>query len=444
MIKKLFITAAVIYSNAFSQIDTIDENALFSDTSNVVENSKFLDHSLTDSVKSTKVIFSGAITSAAEAGFSKNYFDHLHRNEIAPSAYIVGNGFIDVRLPLEMKALANLQSTSHADTITPDFSVKELFVDANIKKHVYLRTGKQLLQWGVCNFWNPTDLISIDRKKFIENVGSREGVYGLKVDIPYKTMFNLSGFVDMDNLKSVDSISGAAKIEFLLKGTEIGTCIWGKRNKDPVFGLTISSAIDNFNINAEANLTSGTNYKVPDWNGGSLEEYLLIRHAPAKDLGNTPVTRVCLSVSRFFDLLNIKDRVSVDVEGYYNQAGEGSNTNFFKEHKIGSSLKTLPDYEKYAANMAIYRFLEPNSYSKFYAAFFASVSKFIISDLTLSVNGIMNFNQNCAMVNVDLAYLNLHGFSMGLLVNGILGPDETEYAFAGKRMSMRLTAGLSF
>jgi hypothetical protein len=444
MFKNMFIVASVFSSSVFSQSDVIDESALFSDTVSIVDNSKLIDHSLTDSSKSTAVIFSGAITSAAEAGFSNDYFNHLNRKEITPSAYIVGNGFLDVRLPLDMKALANLQSISRADTLTPDFSIRELFVDANINKHVYFRTGKQLLQWGVCNFWNPTDLISIDRKKFIENVGSREGVYGFKVDIPYKTLFNFCGFVDMDNLKSVDSISGAAKFEFLVKGTEIGTCVWGKRNKKPVFGVTVSTAVKNFNINAEANVTSGNNYLLPDWNDGSLEEYLFVKHAPVKDLGNIPVTRVCLSVFRFFDLLDIKDRVSVDIEAYYNQAGEGSGHNFFKDHNIGSLLENLPDNEKYAANMAVYRFLEPNSYSMFYTAFFASVSKFIISDLTLNINGIMNLNQSCAVLSTGLSYRNLHGFSIGLMVNNIIGSEETEYTLYGNRMSTRLTAGLVF
>ncbi len=63
-------------------------------------------------------------------------------------------------------------------------TLKEFFADGNYKYKVYVRFGKQNLKWGRGYLWNPTDLISQDRKDFGDMDARREGVYGLKMHIP--------------------------------------------------------------------------------------------------------------------------------------------------------------------------------------------------------------------------------------------------------------------
>lgn len=442
---KLLAGFALLVFAAHAQDGAVDENALFSDTSNFVDSSRIIDNTLSAGTpESTRVNFSGGITSAVEGSFYRNWFETFNRDTIKPSACMVGNLLLDVRLPADIKAFGNVEATYNADSGKPSFSLQELFLDANIKRRVYFRTGKQVLQWGRCYFWNPTDLINIDRKKFIPELGYQEGTYGIKVHVPFGTKLNIYGFVDMRELKSIDSIAGSAKVEFLIGGTEIGTEIWGRQNRKPVAGLDFSTRLLGWDINGEASLTSGKNYTGPDWkNSDSLYSYLIVRGAPIKDAGSMPVTRVCLGISRMFDLLNIPDRVNVDAEFYYNQAG--SSNNFFKDNGIEQQISALPnDTLKGLAFAAISNFMEPNSYSKFYGAFFTSISKFIFDDLTFNFNGIMNFEQRCAMLSVGLQYLTLHNFSLGMLVSGAVGPKETEYTLFDNGMTLRFTAGVAF
>jgi hypothetical protein len=86
----------------------------------------------------------------------------------------------------------------------------------------------------------------------------------------------------------------------------------------------------------------------------------------------------------------------------------------------------------------------PNNLSKWYAAFFGSFGRFITSDMTLAVNGIVNLNQRCATITTGLTYTGLNDFTMGLSINGFVGPENTEYTFSGDAVMVRLTAGVTF
>ena len=283
--------------------------------------------------------FSGEVTSTAEFGFKRDWFTTGDRKQVSPSAYIVGNFLLDSRFPMGIKAFANTEVQYFADSSRTQFSLQEMFIDANIKHVVYFRTGKQVLQWGRCYFWNPTDLINVERKKFIEDVGYREGAYGIKMHIPYATKFNFISFLDMRNMTSLDSLAGAAKVEFLIGGTEIGAAVWGKKFKDPFFGLDFSSSLFDFGVAGEIGITSGTQLhkNVSQIHHGG---YSQIFHPIDEDF----IIRACLGVSRIFDFMEIDDRVSVEAEVYFNQAGYTGNV--FKKYHIGDyidAINALPD-----------------------------------------------------------------------------------------------------
>jgi len=432
------------------EIGEIDENALFSDTAIIMVDSADLavTSKSDDGIDSTVASFSGGVTAVADAAVSRDWFSDCDRSQIDPSALMLGDLMLDVRLPLGIKAFIDAETVVSPDSQDLSFAVPELFLDANINRRVYFRAGKQVLQWGRGYFWNPTDLINVERKTFIEKIGSREGTFGLKTHVPFGTKWNIYGFMDMNDLSSVDSLAGAARIEALFGGTEAGVAVWGKRGKKPIAGFDISASIGKWSITGEMSLTDGSNYTVIDleqsglFTGDSDQDPIAF-----KDLDNDPVVRLCAGFMRNFDFLDIDDRILVVGEFYYNQIGD--NGNGFKKYRVGErydSIMALPETNmlRQAAQIALLRGFEFNSLARYYGAFFVTINEFIADDLTLQFNGLVNFNHRCAMLTAGLTYTTLHNFTISCLATGYAGPEESEYTFTGTGGSLRLTAGVTF
>ncbi|MBN1308911.1 MAG: hypothetical protein JXA18_13395 [Chitinispirillaceae bacterium] len=439
--------AAICFPAAAQEID---EDALFGDTAITMIDSSSLKvaSAAIDGVDSTAVSFSGGVTAVSETGLPRDWFSTRDRSEVDPGALMLGDLMLDVRLPFGMKAFSDGEIYCSPDSNGLTFAVPEIFLDAAINRRVYLRAGKQVLQWGRGYFWNPTDLVNVERKTFIQRIGSREGTFGLKTHIPFRTKWNVYGFLDMNNLASVDSLAGAARFEGLFGGTEAGVSMWGKRGKFPIFGFDFSATLLSWSITGEMSVTRGTNYRILDmensrfFTGDEADSLFAL-----KDFGTDPVVRLCAGFFRMFDLLDIDDRMMVVGEFYFNQAGDGGNS-FKKYHagKLYDSIMALPaaGAALQQAGVALRQGFEFNSLAKCYGAFFITISKFIISDMTLQLNGLVNFNHGCAMLTGGVQYATLHNFSLGCLVTGFAGPEESEYTFMGTGASVRLTAGVTF
>jgi hypothetical protein len=420
----------------------VDENAMFADTSSITSADSLVNNAATiDRQKEKKSVgFSGAVTSFATATAERDWFYHgAHAADTRFSAGIVGNLMLDARLLQGIKTFADVEADyTPTDSASPHFYLRELFVDANIAHHVYLRTGKQVLQWGRCYFWNPVDLINIEQKTFITKIGHREGTYGVKLHVPFGTVVNLYGFFDMHNITRLDSMAGAAKLEVLAGRTEAALSCWDRRGRDPVYGLDFSTRLFTVDIAGECALYQ-TYYarKLGTQNG-----------LPAIVTDeNHWVPRASVNLSRSFALLGVPDRLSLTTEFYYNGAGvKGERVDVPPEARELARLAlgrdaTGAELQMVLAESGLY---EPNSYSRFYAALFTSVSKFILPDMTLSLNGMMNLEHRSAILSAGLSYATLGDFTFGLSVNGFVGPKNTEYTFAGDAMQVQLTAGVVF
>ncbi|NLD93738.1 MAG: hypothetical protein GX639_13865 [Fibrobacter sp.] len=435
--------------------EMFDEDALFADTNMTVDSASLVDNQriIGDSQKTT-VGFSGTVNSVAEVAFSRSFFDELKRKEIIPSAYIVNNLMLDVRMAQDVKAFSNLELTFRPDSSVFDINLQELFLDFNVKRMVYFRTGKQVLQWGRCYFWNPTDLINIEKKTIEPQIGYREGAYGVKMHIPFGTKYNIYGFADMKRLTSVDSMAGAIKGEMLIGTTEIGAALWGKHDRKPVFGIDFSTRLLDFDITGEMSLESGDNISVIKGlhkNEPMLEFMNRVARGDKEiDLNakadKDVVPKICLGISRSFDLLEVKDRVTIITEFFLNQAGvEGD---FYDEHDVKALFDALAKDTSGKMgdqlNSLRTRFSRPNEFSRYYVSLFTTVNKFIIPEIVLQLNSIINIEQSAAVLIGSLQYTTLHNLFAGLTVSGAIGGGETEYTMFGNALSCRLNIGINF
>lgn len=445
ILASLVLSGIILPFHYASADDAVDESQLFSGDNTVVDESKFKKTDLDAEDNAKKVGVSGTVTSVNSYVMMKKYFtENRDSSDNIFDSYVLGDVFVDVRLPSNVKSFGSFEGQYNARTEKSDCSMKELFIDFNLAHTIYFRTGKQVLQWGRCYLWNPTDLINIEKKTFIEKTGSREGTYGLKASVPFGTAFNLYGFANTVRSDNADRIAGAGKAEALFGGTEIALSCWGKKGYHPVGGLDFSTRISRWTLLGEASVSKGSNQMKPLTGGTTLTS--------SRD-DDKVVTKASVDIGRFFDIGDQANKLQIRGEFYYN--GDGYDKNYFNDGNLYAydapvmiddgygNTTTLPGgtVSAYIAGNGMY---EENSYSKYYAAIFTTVSKFIQSDCTLNINLISNLSQRSYLLSSGLIYQNINDLRLGLTVITAFGRKNTEYTFSGNTATVKFEAGVSF
>ncbi|MBI4352082.1 MAG: hypothetical protein HY550_11640 [Elusimicrobia bacterium] len=373
---------------------------------------------------------SGSVVSVMEdVVYSSSTADPLN-------TYILGSLLLDARLKNGVKAFANLETSYYPKVRQTTATLREIFLDFNIGDRVYFRTGKQVLQWGRCYLWNPTDLVNVEKIPFVPKIGSREGAYGLKFHVPFGTRYNIYGFLDTGSAATDRDLGGALKFELLTGRTEMAFSGWAKRNRRPVFGYDLSSRLGDVDIAGEVSVARRDNDRFVRNNNGTLETF-------RKD--QEWVSKAAVDFSKGFRLGNFKDRLTVTTEFFYNQGGYVKSP--FRDKNLylfsGPLSSALPAGTKglFLLGNGLYT---PNYLARYYGAVFLSVSRFVITDLTLNTNYIHNFNDATGALSAGVNYKNLNDFTAGCLVLAPLGPANGEYTFSGAKLLLQLTAGVSF
>ncbi|MFP4417204.1 MAG: DUF1302 family protein [Chitinivibrionales bacterium] len=437
--KLLWALCAVQTAAPAQQEFEMDESALFGDTAMIVDSEQFTDSaSIIDEKKQKTVSFSGDIAGSVTGTMNRSYFDDATISNTGYQSTAFSNFNLDVRLPGAVKSFIDAEAIYYASNESLDVDLNEMFLDWNIGYNVFFRAGKQVLQWGRGYFFNPVDLVNVEKTRFLNELGSREGAFGLKVHVPIQTRANLYAFVDMGKVPRADSLAMAAKAEFLVKSVEFAFSAWGKNKTDPVFGFDFSTGLFDFMISGEAALhRSITIYTLGDVAIDTTDEQIAL---DSKSYDWVP--RLSLGIGRYFDIGDINDRLMINFEGYFNQAGT-DRKDLLPGGLDMRGLTTENLLEQLPPDILPLIFRQ-NNLSKWYVAAFATFNRFIISDMTLTANALVNLNQKSAMVQAGVNYTTLHNLSFDLIVTGFPGPDYTEYTIAGQGMAVELRTGIRF
>jgi hypothetical protein len=354
----------------------------------------------------------------------------------------LGNLLLDIRLPQGAKAFANLQTEYIPLDSAVMVSLQELFIDGNIKNKVFLRLGKQVLQWGRCDIWNPTDLINVEKKLFIQKIGYREGAYGVKLHIPFGTAYNIYGFLDTREASSIDSLAAAGKFEFLIGGTEMAFSLWDKKNYHPVFGYDFSTRLIGVDLTGELSVSDGSNSFMLHEQNGMLEE----------TKSGDWQTRLCIDVGRQFGFFDISQGLSVTGSFYYNHGGYGDNLFADTAHygfkkplaTISPSGPAMIASGKKSDFLIMNNLYQMNDFSRYYVGLDIEISRIILSALSGFFKVIDNIPQSSAILTTGINFVSLNEFFTGLTVNGYFGQKNTEYTFQNQAMTVQITAGVTF
>ncbi len=295
----------------------VNEKEFFSNPDTTVETKNPVNPELNKTEGKKSVGISGEILSVFPYTATRDYVLHNNADNNTFNPYMYGNLLFDARLTGNYKGFANADLKYNPDTSKTDAFLRELFIDFNIEKSVYFRAGKQVLQWGRCYLWNPTDVINIQKPSFINKVEAREGTYGLKMSIPFGTSVNMYGFADMYGIDKAGDIGGAYKLEFLLGNTEMAFSVWGKKHYYPVYGYDFSTRVFGWDILGEASCSQGNNSrKIRVVNSNTLETY---------QENDKWIPKASIDFGREFDGRDISKRYSVKFEFFYNGAGYSDN-----------------------------------------------------------------------------------------------------------------------
>jgi hypothetical protein len=448
----LFLTSYVIWAQ-----DIIDENALFGNPDAVVvDSAEFRNPSSTvqqidekNPLSERGIKSSGTVATSATLGYTRSSISSLtDGTPTAPTLQNVSVGtlFLDARAEDDTKAFAAIEGQYRSDSSLTHVYLRELFVDFNLRKHIYLRAGKQVLQWGRCYFWNPSDLINIEKKAFVERQGSLDGTFGLRTHIPIGTTANFYAFIDTKDAKYADQVKGTAKAELLLGSTETAISIWGRKGLDPVYAWDISSAIHRWNIASELAL----------FPQGFSTRYVTRNDSLITTPNKAFAPRAVVSFGRSFDVLSVQDRLQLQYELYFNGLGYAQSPLSDSQSYTWDSSKILtPEQTGFSSTMTmnqgpkalwLYANNQISSFSlgRYYAAFFASFSRIFIPDLTLSCNGLMNVTDRSYMFSTSLGYTTLSNLTLQTTLLSLGGPAPAEFTYTQQRITLMGTLQYSF
>ncbi len=386
------------------------------------------------------------------------------------STYMNAELFVDIRLRESIKGFADVSirynpmgdivahnvsqitnvitlgatNYTYYDTNYITLVVKELFFDANIAKAVYFRTGKQVLAWGQGYLWNPSDLINIQKKDFANITTAnltREGTYGIKMHIPFGTVANIYGFVDMRDVQNFRDIGAAGKFEAVLFGWEASISAVARQNYIPVYAADLTGRIPLINVDIRAEATLSYGFNKPHLIGITTNVIMFYTNysAVTDKWDNTWVTRVCLGFSKSFTMFDVTDRLTVIGEYLYN--GAGYNEAIFRDTVKKRFFD--PVFNPYGL-------YEMNYTGMHYAFLSASYLKFILADMTLNFNAIANCSDWSGVLSLGLNYNPVYNFTLGLTVSGYVGEENGEftmgnaYSASAPGMSVTFNAQLNF
>jgi hypothetical protein len=153
-------------------------------------------------------------------------------------------------------------------------SLSEFHVSFDIKKHLFIRIGDQLLSWGASWFWTPIDFVNRQKAQasVISVVDTRSGKPGVRLHLPYKAM-NIFLFTDFSNVISnrkagslKHDVAQAWRIDATVQGIQFGTVGYIARNRPEQIGFDATGNVFGIDLYGELGCTFTDAFnKAPDY-----------------------------------------------------------------------------------------------------------------------------------------------------------------------------------
>lgn len=125
---------------------------------------------------------------------------------------------LDARPSSDLRVLVKTD-LGYSTTSGVALELRELFADFDVDSAVFVRAGKQTINWGVGYFFSPANLINTERVDPQRPGLELAGPVAFKAQYPIGTD-NLTGYVILDDFAAETNAELAARYEFLFEGFE--------------------------------------------------------------------------------------------------------------------------------------------------------------------------------------------------------------------------------
>lgn len=336
-------------------------------------------------------------------------------------------------------------ATSSTTLGLPNLEIFELFSDFSWNDSLYLRFGKQTINWGVGYFFSPANVMNLEAIDPFDPEAQLEGPVALRAHYPVPgTQHNLWGYAVFDsaNMRPQDTAL-AAKAEFVVGGWELGAGGYYK-NEEPLRSvLTASGSVGQLSLFGEAALARGS------------DRTWVTEVSPAL-AANRFVATETDEESPFFKgtagFMYSHSDSNVTVMGQYLYDGEGYSSDD-REARVAEArdsedaIKSLmamvdPEADVDATYSLFLKGLILNS-GRHYAALSVSKSELFLEDLSCSLFAMGNLSDFSALLRPSLSYAFFDGLSASLSATFALGFDDGEYVVLNDGRAMALSLAVT-
>ncbi len=328
----------------------------------------------------------------------------------------------------------------------PNIEVFELFSDFSWNDTLYLRFGKQTINWGVGYFFSPANIMNLEAIDPLKPDTQLEGPVALRAlySLP-GTQHGIWAYAVFDSTR-MDPLDTAlaAKAEFVAGAWELGLGGYYKKDR-PLRGMiSATGSLGQVSVFGEATLSRG-----------SERSWVNAISAPSMLQPNYLSTRTDKESAFFSGTAGFRYSHSdsrISVMGQYLYDGEGYSDADRKdriaeardnEAAIKAFLAAAnPGTDVDSAFSRILKGLVLNS-GRHYAAVSLSKSELVLKDLSLSVFAMGNLSDFSGFVKPTLSYSFFTGMSASASASFALGFEDGEYVVLNDGHAMSLSLSLT-
>jgi hypothetical protein len=337
-------------------------------------------------------------------------------------------------------------STTSTTLTIPDIEVFELFSDFSWNDSLYMRFGKQTVNWGVGYFFSPANIMNLEVIDPTDPTVQLEGPVALRAmyAIP-KTQHNLWAYAvfDSETMKPEDTAL-AAKAEFVLGGLELGLGGYYQRESPVRAMLTAVGSVRDISLFGEATAQLGTDRT---WvTSVSAATPGFVTTTDTDDYDGTVFLKgtVGFSYRNTDKNITLMGQYLYDGEGYANADRKARIAEAkAEEPAIKFAIATLdPTADADAAFSLFLKRLILNS-GRHYAAFTFAKSELLTEQLGFSAFVIANLSDFSGYLKPTLSWDFFDGLSLSASVMFALGFEDGEYVVLNDGQALGLSLVLT-
>lgn len=238
----------------------------------------------------------------------------------------VDSGPAVVRAYIEGRVAARFASTStpalgfDRKNAEAEVLLDQVWVEFNIEEALFVKVGRQDLEFGTGRFWRPTNVLAPAFLDPLALYDHRVGADLLVLRVPFDSVgLSLLAIGGVDDITEPLDASATGRIEWKADRTQLSATVTGARNQPLQIGVDLATGFGGFGLHLEGALMHGV--RTPRWTGEVRWNEGV--WPTAESVRDDWITRIVAGADYVVEY-GSQDRVVFGGEYMYNQAGYDS------------------------------------------------------------------------------------------------------------------------